>query len=461
MPNSMTPMHSQGRRIVAAALLSLVAACSEQAVPNFNNPDDLGPLDPVQLPARAAGLLAGDRLSHEFQILIFETMGRDVYRIDSSDPRFITNPLGTVSSSGFIGSGIWNGMYNTIRGANDLIARTDAAEFLTAEQKHATKGFAHTIKALEYMRLIETRDTLGVPLILNPSHALAVIRCKPAVLDQIIAVLDSGRTELLAAGTGGFPFALPGGFRGFTTAPNFLRFNRGLAAKIQIYRGYRGYRATGAIDAAALNAALAAVDESFYALDAAQFRTGVFHVYSNGTGDQANGNFGPAVMRANPRVVNEADPGDRRVATKVVKDPSQLSSGSSVSSDYLLTFPGSSEEPVPLLLNLELILLRAQALWGLNRDAEALVLSNFVRQNDGGLTPVAGLTHAQLLREILKQKRYSLLYESPSRIIDYRMFNIVAELGEERARAIATTPTQLPFPQTEIDARAGNITCTP
>ena len=453
------------RRIRGVALLpvviAVVAACSDSSVPNFNAPEDLGPLNPIQLNARAAGLLAGDRVSHEFQILIFGTMGRDVYRIDPAEPRYISNPLGTVSRSNFIGSGVWNGMYNTIRGANDLIARIDAADFVSANEKHATKGFAHTVKAMEYMRVIETRDTLGVPVINSASHDLSAIRCKPAVLDAITAVLDSGKTELLAAGTSGFPFALPSGFRGFTTAATFLEFNRALKAKIEMYRGFQAYRKTGAIDQAALNNALTALGESFYALDAAQLRTGVFHVFSNGTGDQSNGNFAPAVIRANPRVVNEADPGDRRVATKIVRDPAQRLSLSSVASDYLYTFPASSEEPLPLLINAELILIRAEVLWGLNRDAEALALSNFIRQNDGGLAPVAGLTHDQLLREILKQKRYTLLFESPSRIIDYRMFNIVAELGQERNVSLATTPTQLPFPQTEIDARGGVTTCTP
>jgi hypothetical protein len=137
-----------------------------------------------------------------------------------------------------------------------------------------------------------------------------------------------------------------------------------------------------------------------------------------------------------------------------------LSSGA-VTSEYVFTFPATSEESVPLLLNVELILLRAEVLWGLNRDAEALALSNFIRQNDGALAPVAGLTHAQLLREILKQKRYSLLFESPSRIIDYRMFNLVSELGIERGIALDRTPTQLPFPQTEVDARGGVTACVP
>jgi hypothetical protein len=459
-----TTRHGErARRWIVAALLPLaaLAACSDNPVPNFNAPEDLGDLNPVQLDARAAGLLAGDRVSHEFQILIFETMGRDAYRIDTSEPRYITNPLGSVSAGSFIGSGVWNGMYNTIRGANDLIAHTDAADFISAAEKHAVKGFAHTIKALEYMRVIETRDTLGVPLINSAAKTLSPIRCKPAVLDAIVAVLDSGETELAAAGATAFPFPLPSGFRGFTTAETFLTFNRALAAKVQVYRGFRDYAEDGSVDATALQDALTALDESYYALDATKLRTGVFHTYSNGTGDQQNGNFAPAVIRANPRVANEADANDRRVAAKVFRDPSQLLSRNDVTSDYLFTFPISSEEAVPLLTNAELILIRAEALWGLNRDAEALVLSNFIRQNDGDLTPVAGLTHDQLLREILKQKRYTLLFESPSRIIDYRMFGIVSDLGDERGRPVANTPTQLPFPQTEIDARGGNTACTP
>jgi hypothetical protein len=119
--------------------------------------------------------------------------------------------------------------------------------------------------------------------------------------------------------------------------------------------------------------------------------------------------------------------------------------------------------PLPIVLNEELILVRAEALWGLNRDAEALALVNLVRQNSGGLAPrLAGsfATRTDLLREILKQKRYSLLFESGSRLVDYRMFGLYSALGME-LRPPGPGPQVIPFPSAEINARDGNIGCTP
>ena len=97
--------------------------------------------------------------------------------------------------------------------------------------------------------------------------------------------------------------------------------------------------------------------------------------------------------------------------------------------------------------------------------AAALALSNVVRVRDGGLTAASGLSHAAILDEILKQKRYSLLWQSADRWIDSRLFGKLtgaappAGLGQERGfDPIANFP--LPF--NETSARSGDLsqTCT-
>jgi hypothetical protein len=451
-------MNGLARAAGVAAVAVALAGCQDAAVPNFNAPDLAPTLDRVQLQERASGLLSGDRGSHEFEILIFETMARDAYRIDPAEPRYITNPLGAISASAFIGSSVWAPIYGVVRGSNELIAATPSAGFLSDAEKAAVVGFGQTLKAMAYMRLIETRDTLGVPIIVNPGQ-LDPVRCKPAVLAYISALLDSAKTSLDAAGSVPMPFTMPAGFADFSTGASFAKFNRGLKAKIEMYRAFAGYAATKTADQAALTSALQAIDASFYALDAAKLRTGVSHNYSNATGDQPNGNFAPAVMRANPRVVTEADAGDARVAAKVREDPTQAATLQGVASDYLFTFPTSANEAVPILLDVELVLNRAEVLWGLNRDAEALTLSNFVRTNEGKLAAVSGLTHDQVIREILKQKRYSLLFASPDRLIDYRMLGLFGEIGAERKLTPSQTPTLMPFPQSEVNARGGATKC--
>ena len=70
---------------------------------------------------------------------------------------------------------------------------------LSDKEKSAAIGFAQVVKALEYLRLIELRDDNGIP-ITTGGDALAPIRCKPAVLTAISALLDSAITDLTSAG---------------------------------------------------------------------------------------------------------------------------------------------------------------------------------------------------------------------------------------------------------------------
>lgn len=461
--SSLTPLVALARRTMVAALPLLLGACKDSFVPNYNDPS----LDPTiasatQLQAQATGLVTGDREQHAFQILIQETMGRNALRLDAADPRYVSNPLQGFDASAFITNFLWLSHYRTIRGAIELARGVDASSAFSASEKAGAKGFARTLQALQYLRLIEMRDTLGLPINTGRDE-VAAIRCKPAVLAYISALLDSAATDLAAAGTA-FSFTLPSGFRSngaFDTPPTFLKFNRALKAKNEMYRGFISYARTGAIDAAALNAALTALDASF-ASTTTPFREGVYHVYSTASGDLSNANFDQSVYRANPKVLSEADAGDRRLS-KVNKVPSSIRTTQGVSSDILFTNITGPTTPLPIVINEELLLVRAEVLWGLNRDAEALALSNLVRQTSGGLTPRAPFANRiDLLREILKQKRYSLLFESSSRYVDTRMFGLLADLGPLESSSFTLEPPRaIPFPQTEQDARSGSLACTP
>jgi hypothetical protein len=317
------------------------------------------------------------------------------------------------------------------------------------------------MQGLEYIHLLDTRDTLGMP-IASGTGQLDPVSCSPKVMAYVSALLDSAATNLQAGGQS-FPFTLPPGFSGFTTPATFLKFNRALAAKVHMYRGFQSRSLQGA-NATELNAALAALDASFQNMNPADFRVGPFHTYSTASGDLQNSNFDRSVIRANPKVLSEAEAGDRRLS-KIQKYPSftkALPDSSAVSDIIFLNITGPTT-PLPIVLNEELILVRAEVLMGLNRDAEALALVNLVRVNSGGLLPkVAGdfATRTDLLREILKQKRYSLLFESGSRLVDYRMFGLYPELGME-LRPPVPGPRVIPFPSAEANARDGNIACVP
>ena len=464
-------------RFLALALAAVtLGACDDSFVPDFNNPNELDytvftSRDGLQ--SAATGLADGDRQLLDFQVLIQETIGRDVYRIDGSEPRYITSPLGSqnVSRTNFIGAAIWTGPYANIRTARLLIAGSDSSSFalnpLTDAEKAGVRGYAKTLIALQYIRLIEVRDTVGVPIVVDDDVVPDPIRCKPVVLDYVSALLDTAATDLAAAGTA-FAFELPAGFAGFDTPAGMLQFNRGLKAKNEIYRAFENYGIDQSIDAAALGLAQEALSASFYN-PTGDFNAGVYHVYSTSAGEYSNPNFGPSIMRINPRVVAEADPGDLRVPAKVNIDPTSVANNEiggslDVPSGYLDKVNASPVTPLPILSNAELILLPAEIFWGQGRYAEALAQSNLVRSSaqGGGLaarvinvgTPEG---QGEVLREILKQKRYQLLFTSPSRHVDYRMFGILNELGQERGNDPVSV---LRLPQTELDARGGEGSCT-
>jgi hypothetical protein len=450
--------------VPAAVLLGI--GCSDPLIPDYNNPQ-LPAVIPSkdQLQNQVTGLLAGDREQHAFFILVLETMGRDAYRIDGADPRYIQQPLGLFSPGAFLVDFTWNSTYRTILGAQRLTGGVEGSTAFTAQEKAASQGFSQTIQALEYIKLIESRDSIGIP-IASGSETVDPIRCKPAVLAYISALLDSGATNL-AAGGSAFPFVLPAGFAGFTTPATFRQFNRALAAKAHIYRGFAAYKTAGnPVDAAQLNLAVAALDASFYTPVPANFRVGPYHTFSTASGDLQNGNFNRAVYRANPKVLAQAEAGDLRLS-KIQQDPSFTLSlpgtPSPATSDIIFLNITGPLTPLPIIIDEQLVLMRAEALWGLNRDAEALVLINLVRQNSGGLparTLASFPTRLDILREILKQKRYSLLFESGDRAVDYRMFGLWAELGLE-LQPPGLGPQVIPFPSAEINARNSNLTCTP
>ncbi len=163
----MTPTILTSRALALVGALFVFSACKDSEIPNYNNP-----VIPVTIPSSAAlqsqvsGILAGDRENHAFQILIMETMGRDAYRIDAADPRYINNPLGQFNPSAFVTNFLWTSHYRTVRSANELVAGLGGSGFSPADIAGA-RGYAQTMKALQYMRLIEMRDTIGVPIALG------------------------------------------------------------------------------------------------------------------------------------------------------------------------------------------------------------------------------------------------------------------------------------------------------
>src|SRR5207249_2234988 len=152
-----------------------------------------------------------------------------------------------------------------------------SATDLNAQQQAGVRGIARTIMALELLHEWEQRGNNGivtdVPATIN--DPLTPILCTPNALAAISARLDSAATDLQAAGTSFAPIQLPAGFSTngtFNTPAGFLRFNRAIKGKVEVYRGLAG-------NAASLSAALTALNASFIDTTAANLNAGVYYTY--------------------------------------------------------------------------------------------------------------------------------------------------------------------------------------
>lgn len=443
--------------------VALLGACKDTPfVPDLNNPS-LGDL--TRLPLTKLGLQNVITGYHDAQraslgtapasyIVFGEEMARSAYRTDASEPRYINEFLnGTPDPSAFSGGGNFTPFMRDIRAANTILAILPSAPAseVTDQQKTATRGMVRTMKAIDYYKAIEYRDTLGIPIDLDKplGEPLAPIVCKPKVLAFISALLDSGNADLLAGGSS-FPSVLPPGFAGFNTPATFSKFNRGWKGKVELYRALDHQASTGA---SGFQSAISALNSSFLnASDASQIGTGVYFTFSVATGDTQN----PLIdgnLHLNPQVSDGLQPGDLR-GSKIIPVASKTIQGVTYKSNFNTTLT----TPIAYLKNEELILLRAQAKVGAGDLAGALADVNFVRAASGGLGPLGPFANATAaIDAILREKQYSLLFESAQRLVDLRAYSRLNINYFKKELPGDIFLSALPIPQNEADQREGNI----
>jgi hypothetical protein len=463
----------QTRYLALALGVLVVGGCSLPNDPNLNGPSvtDYSTIaNLAQVQTLTTGVLRGDRIVSEQETYFGEIVGRDAFILTASEFRYETELLGpAIDPGGFIGARMWP--YGTIRLANIGFHGVSAApaSVLNAADKASTLGYLQTQKALEYLRVVEMRDTAGaaINVDIDPIGPLAPLSCKHDVLNYIAALLDSGATNL-AAGGSTFPFSLPAGFAGFDAPASYRPFNRGLAAKVQVYLAFRNYAAGSGTDAAALAAAQTALNASF--MDTTRsLDLGPSHTYSTSTGDATNTLFDTdtsgTTYRANPRVRSEADANDDRVARKTAVSSTVTVAGET--SNLVFTLYLTPTTSTKILANKELILLQAEVNWGLGQNIPALALADFIRRTDGKLlTDTTTVTNsASVLNRILYEKRYSLLWQSADRFLDARQFGKLNGSNPPAGVGIERTYPPLynwPLPQNEQNARNGVLTkqCT-
>jgi hypothetical protein len=405
---------------------------------------------PTKVAQAAQGLLVGTRVGMGAQngyVSLLGILGRESYNFDPADPRFVTEmvigPLDGGSPA--FGGNLFAAPYRNIRNANLLLGAAEAVVGLTAAQKSAVTGFAKTIQALDYLKVINTRDDLGAPLDVNidPVGDPAPIATKAEVFAHIVALLDDGLADLQAGGTA-FPFSLSPGFTGFNTPATFALFNRALKARVEAYRG--NYASS-----------LAAVNASFINT-ASPLSMGAYHSFSTGSGDTQNFLFDPTgrAIVVNPSIVTGAETKpdgtlDNRVLQKVVTlgEPRVVQD---ISTSFIFSIYNSNTAPIPIIKNEELILLRAEARFFTGDQLGALADINFIRTNSGGLAPRGPFTSsADFITELRRQRTYSLLFEGGHRWIDARRFGQLATLPNQLPSH--RIQSRFPFPEAECLAR--------
>jgi hypothetical protein len=417
----------------ALALVVISAGACSYDIANPNSPGVIGDNpSAAQVGAAANGILMATRQDVADWALDGAIFGREAFRIDPADPRFVTEmmqgPLDPGSRA--FGGDHWLEPYSAIRSANDLLAVIGTASSLTPEQQNAVSGFAHTLQAYNFLIILDshTEDQIPIDVGRDASAPPAAFVTNAAAWDHVIALLDGAATEL--TGTPAFPFVLPPGFAGFDSTATFLTFNRALRARVAVYRGdFAG--------------ALTFLGQSFLNTTLPLDR-GVYMDFGTGAGDVPNPLAVSPLTSENlghPTLETQAQlqPGgalDLRFLNKLVKRPTATSGGTTnttppqtFSSDLGWVRYPSPSSPIPLIKNEELILLRAEAEIGSGDLGSAVTDINFIRLNSGGLGPYAGtVDQPSLLAELLYNKRYSLMYEGGHSWIDYRRYGLTALL---------------------------------
>jgi hypothetical protein len=414
-------------RAAAPAALGLAASlmgCANLTVPDLNNSaisDFQSHPSGAGADAIATGLLRGARDGTWFLIRTLGVFGREGYSLNVAQGDLPTYLVGPLSPGDFLVSGTWNQQYADLRAANILLDGLPNVTDLTGPQKEAMTGFVQTMEAFDLSQLAATRDTFGIPIAvdIDPTGALAPIAPKAQVYQHIYNLLDSAQTHLQNGG-GVFPFPMPQGFSGFNTPTTFILFNRALRARVDITLSN-------------YTQALTDLSASFLSTSAPLSLGPVFE-FSTNAGDEVNPLFVP-FLYAHPRLLSEAqlrpnDSLDLRVQEKIVRVPPVTLEG--ITDSLQFTLYNSSASPIPVIRNEELILMRAEANFGLGNKTTALSDINLIRTSSGGLAPLPGSfatgPDSAMLNEILYEKRYSLVWEGGHTWLDMRHYGLLATL---------------------------------
>lgn len=418
---------------------TIVTSCKKE-YGNLNSPtveEYLKNASTDQLNGLVIGTLSGMRIAEGTYLDAVSVIGREIYRFSNADPRFVTELLGagslTLNNTSFYITNPWSARYRAVKNCNVLIQAATNSSLISAEQKKGYTGFAKTLKAYELLMNLNLTYNNGIRVDVADPNKLGPILSYDASITAIAALLDEAKTDLNGAV---ISYDLSPGFTGFTDAPGFTRFNRALAARVDVYRKL-------------WTLALTDLSASFLNLNG-DFNTGISQQYGTGSGDQLNSAFFPQnqngeVRVAHPLYAAQLEAGDDRISKATLRATPASNAG--LSSDRDEWVYQSSTAPIPIIRNEELILIYAEANIQTANFTSAITALNVIRKGHNLPNYSGAVTTDALITEMLKQRRYSLFYEG-HRWVDMRRYNKLNLLPIDRMDDDVWSA--MPIPSTEF-----------
>ncbi len=436
----------------AVVALVLLGGCREVTVPNYNSPSVnalTGNPTASVVNTAAQGLFIQYRAGAGVEGWPMGSFGREAVNLLQAEPRDLLGYYaGPLEPSGFASDLGWSAAYTDLREAQAIQTAVDKVASYTATQKEAIHGFVQTFVAMELLRQIKIRDTSGLVVDVGTDPlSLGQVLGKDAVLLRIGGMLDSAQVHLQAGGSA-FPFQLTSGFAGFNTPATFLLVNRGMKARVDLYRKQWS----------AVLADLAASFTDTSSGSAANLSKGAYNVWSSASGDVPNPFYDPTpnAIYVHPSIVSGAQTRangspDLRLTNKTAVGTTRTLQG--VTGTMKFTVYKSQSDPSPILKNEELILMRAEANYNLGNTAAAIADINFIRVNSGGLAPLPANYSGDLLGEILYNRTYSLLFEQGTRWVDARRYGRLGQLPRQFSSIAEKVYPYVMFPDAECNQR--------
>src|SRR5688500_4365248 len=322
----------------------------------------------------------------------------------------------------------WERSYAVIKSANTVLTGADQLGVGTA-LRAGTVADARLFKAMAFGMLIQQYEE--VPVVVTTEGSVPQPRA--VVMDTILTLLESARAEI--AGVSDADLA------GFRTRVAGTGFDLRATIDAMLARYY--------LIAGRYNDAIAAANRvSPTAMSVLSFPAPTRNPVENLS-------LQLVYVAGLNSFVTQAEAGDRRPDYWLnTTSPGPAANPPDTVLRFLRKY-STPNEPFPLFLPDEMKLIKAEAYARTNQLVEALALVNEVRTQTSstvdepvaGLPPVVLVTHAQILAEIARQRRYEL-YEQGLRWEDTRRFGT----------ALTTTPTLpwLPIPQQECDVNPAN-----